>query len=568
MATDFSKVVDASGAVIGDPNAVQPLPNPVYDPFAGEATTGFPVGGDTAFTAMPEANAQIVPGLPQTVNQMNVADFAGQLVGDPSLFMMTDDPSTPQNESMYLQDQNTAMDPNAAGTNLNAADPRYAVQADQMNVAASTVGTDAATQGQVVQGQTNTYDVATATDRVDQSQMEAATGQLSEGAIIDDSEVAQADIEAIAAGQTALGESLDAYASQSIAQVIDTSTVSGKLLAQQLGEGNYTDYKATVQGQMQILSDQFVDPVTGEPTIPTWAAGVARNVSRIAAFKGVTGTAATSAMAQAIVEASLPIAQADASFFQTVTLQNLNNRQQSTINKANVLSKLELANLDNRMAAAVQNSKNFLQMDLTNLANEQQERVINTQARVQAVLEDAKQQNAQRLFTAQSQNDMDMYYDNLNASIEQFNTSQLNALKQFDVQQENSVSMFNSEMENQRQQFYQNMQYNIDISNAKWRQTVTLTEDQQNFEAAATDVKNMVGVSLEQLNQIWDRSDALLDYLWRSSESELDRQNKLVLAKLNADAEVAAADAAGEGSIMGAIAGAGSSAFFNWAFGV
>ena len=559
--------VNPENEVVGDLNALQPAVTPITDAdvqaMMGVTTTSTPAGYD-----MPAVNAQIVPGQTQTPNQLNVTDFAGQLVGDPSLFMMTDNPATPQNESMYLQDQNTAMDPNAEGTNLNAADPRFALQTDEMNVTASTVGNDAQTQSSVVQGQTNTYDVATATDRVDQSQMEAATGQLSEGAIIDDSEVAQADIEAIAAGQTALGESLDAFASQNIAQVIDTSTVSGKLLAQQLGEGNYTDYKATVQGQMQILSDQFVDPVTGEPTIPTWAAGVTRNVSRIAAFKGVTGTAATSAMAQAIVEASLPIAQADASFFQTVTLQNLNNRQQSTINKANVLSKLELANLDNRMAAAVQNSKNFLQMDLTNLANEQQERVINTQARVQAVLEDAKQQNAQRLFTAQSQNDMDMYYDNLNASIEQFNTSQLNALKQFDVQQENSVSMFNSEMENQRQQFYQNMQYNIDISNAKWRQTVTLTEDQQNFEAAATDVKNLVGVSLEQLNQIWDRSDALLDYLWRSSESELDRQNKLVLAKLNADAEIAAADAAGEGSIVGAIAGAGSSAFFNWAFGV
>jgi len=172
------------------------------------------------------------------------------------------------------------------------------------------------------------------------------------------------------------------------------------------------------------------------------------------------------------------------------------------------------------------------------------------------------------MFTAESQNEMDKYYDNLNASIEQFNAQQVNSMRQFDTDQVNSISMFNSEMENAREQFYKNMQYNIDTANAQWRQTVTMTEDQQAFEAAATDVKNLVGVSLEQLNQIWDRSDSLLDYIWQSSEKGLDRELSLVLQKLKSESDIASADAAGEGSMWGSILGAATGATLNWAFGL
>ena len=82
--------------------------------------------------------------------------------------------------------------------------------------------------------------------------------------------------------------------------------MSGKLLADQLGEGNYTDGKATLLGQMEIISGQFVDS-NGNPKIPSWAQGVARNVSKTIAFKGMSGTAATAAMATAMMEASLAL---------------------------------------------------------------------------------------------------------------------------------------------------------------------------------------------------------------------------------------------------------------------
>ena len=59
---------------------------------------------------------------------------------------------------------------------------------------------------------------------------------------------------------------------------------------------------------MEIISGQFVDS-NGNPKIPSWAQGVARNVSKTIAFKGMSGTAATAAMATAMMEASLGIAE-------------------------------------------------------------------------------------------------------------------------------------------------------------------------------------------------------------------------------------------------------------------
>lgn len=434
--------------------------------------------------------------------------------------------------------------------------------ANQMNYAAQTAG-DAQTVANVAPAQAMGFEAVTSTDRVtDIGQATAQTGDVRPEAIID---VPQLDMQGLATGfnrdgsTNFTGQALNQTATQNISQIIDTSTVSGKLLAQSLGEGNYTDAKATLQGQMALLSEQFVD-AAGNPTIPTWAAGTARAVSRIAAFKGMTGTAATAAMSQAIMEASIPIAQADSQFFQTVTMQNLNNRQQTTINTANVLSKMELANLDSRMVTAVENAKNFMAMDLANLNNEQQAEIINTQARVQSILEDSKAQNAARLFSADAQNDFSKFYDQLGTQISQFNAAQTNAMRQFNTGEINSASQFNASLENQREQFYRDMQFNVDMANARWRQTIETSNTQMQFVAAQTDIQNMFNMSRESLNRVWDRADALLDYTWKSSENEADRQNRITLAQMQIDAERAKARGSAIGSIFGAIGKLGAAA--------
>ncbi len=480
----------------------------------------------------------VVPGKPDPndPNQINVVDYVGQIVRDPSLFLRGDDPDTPENESMWMEDhlkemkrQAGSIDESGGWSTMTSQTPGTTAGTSQVNP----LNPQAA----------NSYDVMQTQGMVGANQMQAAQGELSQAGVIDP---AQADMKGLGTGVNQdgsinyAGEALKKYAAQDISNIIDTSTVAGKLLADSLGEGNYTDSKATLKGQLEILQSEFVDPNTGEARIPSWAASTARNVSKIAAFKGMTGTAATAAMSQALLEASIPIAQADSQFFQTLTIQNLTNRQQSVINTANTLAKFEQTNVDNRMAAAIQNAKAFVEMDMKNLDNEQQTRVINNQSMIQSILEDAKQENAKRLFVADNQNEMDKFYDNLNTQISQFNSSQTL-----------DASKFNATMTDSREKFYKEMQYNINVANAKWRQTVEVQEDAQQFEAAATDVKNMYDIGVNQLSQIWDRSDALLDYAWQSSEKQKDRKSAVALAVLQGQMAQDAANTEALGALAG-----------------
>jgi len=540
-----------------DPTTVDGL---VGDPAAAAATGYTGVSGNTLVGISGVQNAQMQADY---VGGTNIAQTATDIVNDPSSYLQKND--------MNLSDKVVEIDANTAGTTID--NNKYSMDTDALQTAsaqagvATAAGVTAPTSAQNYQAET-TYDLIS-----DQAnQMNAATMAANSAATIN---AEQIDIKGTATGRNAdgsinyTGEALSAFANQDISNVIDTSTVSGKLLAQSLGEGNYVDAKATVIGQLESLQDSFTDPVTGQPKIPTWAAGVARNVSRIMALKGVTGTAAMATMSQAIMEATLPIAQSEAAFFQNVTFKNLDNKQQQTINTANVLSKMDVTNLDSRMTAAVETAKNLMSYDMKNLDNQQQTNVINTQARIQSILEDAKQVNASRQFNASEQNTLDRFYDQLGAQIEMFNADQRNTLEKFNTGEMNDTLQFNATLENNREQFYQEMQYQIDQANAKWRQDVTLQNNENLFNAAAMDVKNALNISTEMLNQMWDRSDSLLDYAWKEGENAKDREVKIEIAKMELEAAQAAANAkkssgfAGAmGSVLGAVAGqAAGSAF-------
>ena len=501
-------------------------------------------------------DASVVPGTANKndPSQINVVDYASQVATNPALAFVKDNPATPRvNESMSNVDHLDTNQEIKTMTDKGLIDGT----ANKFQMDADAISVDPTAVAGVDQLTANGYDVATTQEQVAQNEMTGAVGTVSDEAQITD--VPQVDLQGIGTGVNAdgsvsyTGQALKNFAVQDFTNIVDTSTVAGKLLADSLGQGNYTDAKATLKGQLDILQGEFIDPATGEPKIPSWAAATSRNVSKIAAFKGMSGSAATAAMAQALLEASIPIAQADSTFFQTLTVQNLNNKQQSIINTANTLAKFEQTNVDNRMAAAIQNSKAFLEMDMANLSNEQQAKVINNQARVQSILEDAKAQNAERLFVADSQNELDKFYQTLNTQIATHNSTQT-----FEADK------YNADMEDSRERFYKEMQYNISIANAKWRQAVQLQEDTQQHEAATTDVKNLFDMSVNQLNQIWERSDSLLDYAWKSSESEKDRKAQLALAALQGEMAADAATTEALGLLAGTFVG---SDFFSSSMG-
>lgn len=508
------------GSTSGSGDDENPLQNAVDDFLEGSGTNTGPLSPDSIL-AMAEKAGLIKSN----------EDLAA-LVADPKGYL--------EARGATLSDIVPSLDPNTAGALLDPNNPNYLLKGN-LSYTPSTVNqtqlSTAPTDG-IVQG----YDAATMGDRLNNPQfnVDAVTGQIKDQNLVD-ADSLQIDMTGAATGINAdgtvneTGQALNDYAIQKFSDIIDTSTVSGKLLADQLGEGNYTDSKATLLGQMEIISGQFVDS-NGNPKIPPWAQGVARNVSKTIAFKGMSGTAATAAMATAMMEASLGIAEKEAAFFQTLTLKNLDNRQKSIINKATVLSKFELGNLNARETAAVNNAQAFLKIDLANLTNEQQAEIINTQAKVQALFEDTSAENASRLFTAENQNDFTKFYDQLGVQVQQFNAEQVNLMKKFNAGEINDAAEFNAAMEDSRQKFYADMQFQIDTANAKWRQTVATTNTAMQFEAAAADVKAILDINQEGLNRTWDRTDALLDYIFKGSVAQEEFELKLLLGQMQAQA--------------------------------
>ena len=498
---------------------------------------------DTADAIMQEAADNAATGSEEggysTADILKMAEDAGMAASNAQIQSIIDDPQAwMRKNGALLSEKFSTLDADTTGTNLTPDDPRYGLGEDP-SITTQTVGEVSAADALTNPG-TETFDASTAANLLG---TDATTANEALGTIDDDNLVTSAQIDMTGAATgvnedgtaSVTGEALNDFATQNISNIIDTSTVAGKLLAQRLGEGGYTDSKSTILGQMKIISAEFKDS-NGNQIIPPWAQPLARSVSKSMAFDGITGTAQVAAMSNAIMEATLGIAEKESTFFQTITNKNLDNRQQSIVNKASVLAKFEVANLDNRQAAMVQNAKTFLEMDLSNLTNEQQAEVINTQSMVDALFNDQSAINAARLFGADQTNDMAKFYSNLNTQVNLHNSEQINLMERFNAGELNAGAEFNATLEQSRQEFYADMQYNLDLANAKWRQTVSTTNTEMEFEAHTLDVKNTLDLSTEGMTRMWDRVDNMLDYIFKSVNAEADRDVKILATEINAQA--------------------------------
>jgi AraC-like DNA-binding protein len=482
------------------------------------------------------------------VGGVNVANTSANILKDPKGFLGTEG---------TLSDNVTTIDASNPDNVLN--NNNYSMDVDGLQGSASNASV-AQAAGVTKPNTASTYNAATTTPQID-TLNKNTTATFSNQSKVD---VDKLDMGGLATGTNAdgstnsVGKAFNTAYTQNLSTIVDTSTVSGKILAQTLGEGNFTDAKTQITYWMDTLSKDFVDPITGQAKIPTWAAGSLKGVNRMIAFKGVSGTAAISAVAAATMEAIIPIAQEESRFFQTLTVKNLDIKNTQALNTANILSKMNIADLDSRMTESITNAKNFVTYDMANLSNEQQVVVVEHQAKQQSIMEDAKSENVARQFGAGERNTMDKFYDELGSRIGMFNTDARNGMEKFNAGENNAMSKFNLTLENQREMFYTNFQKDVDESVAKWRQTVELTNNATLNNAAATDVKNIVGLTTEQLNQMWDRTDALLDYSFKESENQKNRRTQVQVAKMNYDAQIEAKRDRSSpfGKLIGSVAGA------------
>jgi len=293
------------------------------------------------------------------------------------------------------------------------------------------------------------------------------------------------------------------------------------------------DSRATVQGQLESISQDIETSLQQGTPLPAFARGAAEAAKATMQARGLgSSTMLAEAMAEGILRSSIPIAQADAEVYKQTIFQNLANNQQ----------------------AAVINAQSYLQMDMANLSNNQQANLQNLQAQQQTLLTDNAARNAALQFNATSQNQVNQYYDSLNTNIQQQNAQRSAAISQFNTAEENKVNalnaknataiadanaqrqsainQFNSTLSDQRQRFNVENQRIIDQSNTVWRRQLNTSNTQAVNAANETNAQNLLNLSNFALSSMWQQWRDEASWVNQSSENEANRNHNLAVAAL------------------------------------
>jgi len=269
-------------------------------------------------------------------------------------------------------------------------------------------------------------------------------------------------------------------------------------------EDRLTDFTEAQRGvieglpQEALVSNQLDTLLKGieNGEIPTWAQPAVTAVEQMLAQRGMSAsTVGRDNLINAIIQSSVPIAQANAQaiqqsvaqektlisqealanaqfqqqtalqnannvfrldlaqftadqqsslanskFLQTVSLQNATAEQQGVIQNAVLMSQANIVEADANTKLAIQNAKSFLSVDLANLNAEQQVNILRAQQDQQRMLTNQASQNAAAQFNATSTNQTEQFMANLSAQMNQFNAAQTNAISEFNATQANAAA--------------------------------------------------------------------------------------------------------------------------------
>tara|TARA_A100001391_G_scaffold142597_1_gene100346 strand:+ start:1817 stop:3196 length:1380 start_codon:yes stop_codon:yes gene_type:complete len=321
------------------------------------------------------------------------------------------------------------------------------------------------------------------------------------------------------------------------------------------------DEKATVRYQL----GELYKSLENAEELPAWASPAVRAVGAQMAARGLgSSSMAAAAITQAIYESGVPIAKADADKYQQIQLVNLSNEQQAVLQNAATFAAMDKANLDARMTAAVNNAKAFLSIDLQNLTNEQKTAEINYQGKLQKLLADSAAKNAARQFNAETENQVNQFFAQLDASIDAANANRLTAVQQFNASSTNAMNQFNKSLENERNKFNANMALQIEQSNTLWRRQTTTANTQADNEAERINAQNLLNITQQAQAQLWQeyRDNAAWAQQFAESETERNHQYGLLAAEISGNEDLYKTKAT-----YNAIAALGEGLLYKFVFG-
>ena len=293
------------------------------------------------------------------------------------------------------------------------------------------------------------------------------------------------------------------------------------------------DSRATVQGQLENISQDIQTSLQQGTPLPAFARGAAEAAKATMQSRGLgASTMLAEALAEGILKSSIPIAQQDADTYKQVIFQNLANNQQ----------------------AAVINAQAYLQMDMANLSNQQQSNLQNLQARQQTLLTDNAARNAALQFNATSQNQVNQFYDTLNTNIQSQNAQRADSISQFNLAEENKVvalnaknqtaladanaqrntaiAQYNKTLSDARERFNVENQRIIDQSNATWRRSINTANTQSVNAANEANAANLLNLSNFGMSALWQQWRDEASWVNTASQNDLNRNHNLAIAAL------------------------------------
>jgi len=293
--------------------------------------------------------------------------------------------------------------------------------------------------------------------------------------------------------------------------------------------------EATVKYQMSKL----LETIGTDGEMPSWASPAVRAVNAQMLQRGLGASSmAATAMVNAIYEAGLPIAAADAKTYAAMDLQNLSARQQTTLQNAMTYASMDQTNVNANVQAQIQNAKSFLGMDLANLDAQQKTNLVDFEAGHQKLLSDAQQENAARQFNAKSVNQRNEFATEIGSQIGNANSTRLAAMRQFNADQTNATQRFVAQMEDSRDKFNSNMVAQIDQSNANWRRTINTENTALDNETNRINAQNLLQLTSTAQNQLWQRYRDEAQWALTVGENALDRAHAFAIASQQNDFSV------------------------------
>ena len=265
----------------------------------------------------------------------------------------------------------------------------------------------------------------------------------------------------------------------------------------------------------------------GKP-MPAWASPAIRKVGAIMQARGMGGSSmAAAAITQAMMESGIPIATADANTYATMELQNLNNKQATTLQNAATYAAMDKANLNARLQAAVTNAQSLLAVDTANLTAEQATNTVNYNALTTALFKDTASDNARKEINAKNELQLEEFYVELGSQVETANANREVAVNQFNSGEDNAMNQFFSSQADSRDKFDATMQFAIDQSNVNWRRQINTADTAVANETNRINAQNLYNSTTTAMNALWQKYRDNASWNFSKSESAEQRAHEI-----------------------------------------